>query len=125
MDELPADATGVALALAVAGDAVADLIELAEFLDIDVDHLARPIPFVATGRRGRLQGTQLVEPQLLENTAHGGGRDAGLGGDLLAGPALAAQAFNTVDDGLRCRLIQTMRPRVAILQAGKAFLLVA
>jgi hypothetical protein len=32
MDELPADATGVALALAVAGDAVADLIELPSFL---------------------------------------------------------------------------------------------
>ena len=41
MDELPAGAAGlVALAAAVAGDAVADALEAAELLDVDVDQLA-------------------------------------------------------------------------------------
>ena len=40
MDELPADAAAVALAGAVAGDAMADPVETAELFDIDVDHLA-------------------------------------------------------------------------------------
>src|SRR5260370_28514388 len=49
MDELPADTAAVALALAVTGDAVADLIEFAELFDVDVDHLARPLALVAAG----------------------------------------------------------------------------
>jgi len=40
VDELPADAAGVALALAVAGDAMADALEAAELLDVDMDQLA-------------------------------------------------------------------------------------
>src|SRR5215207_5495159 len=51
MDELPAGAftSGpcVALPPAVAGDAVADLVEAAELLDVDVDELARVLAFVA------------------------------------------------------------------------------
>ncbi len=45
--------------------------------------------------------------------------------DLLAGHALAAQAFDAVDHRLWRRLAQPMGPRVAILQAGQAFLLEA
>ena len=41
VDELPADAPAVALTGAIAGDAVADFVEAAELLDVDVDHLAR------------------------------------------------------------------------------------
>jgi hypothetical protein len=37
VDELPANATGVALTSAVTGDPVADAIEAAELLDIDMD----------------------------------------------------------------------------------------
>ena len=40
VDELPADAAAVALAGAVAGDAMADLIEAPELLDVDMDQLA-------------------------------------------------------------------------------------
>ena len=93
MDELPADAAAVALAGAVAGDAVADPIELAELFDVDVDQLARPLALISARRLGRLQGAQLVEAQTLEDAADGGRRDAGFGGDRLAGQALAAQRF--------------------------------
>jgi hypothetical protein len=37
MDELPADAAIMALASAIAGDAVADSIEFDELFDVDVD----------------------------------------------------------------------------------------
>ena len=37
VDELPADAAGVALADPIAGDAVTNALELAELLDVDVD----------------------------------------------------------------------------------------
>src|SRR5580700_7153218 len=115
MDELPADAAAVALALAVAGDAVADLVELAELLDIDVDHLARSLALVAAGRFSGVQGALLVEAQALEHAADGGSRDANGGGDLLAGHALAAQAFDALDHLRRRRLAQPMGPRAAIL----------
>jgi hypothetical protein len=39
---LPADPSRIALASAIAGDPVADLVEFAELLDVDVDNLARP-----------------------------------------------------------------------------------
>ena len=55
MDELPTDATAVALSGPITGDAMADLVEAAEFLDIDVDHLAGSLSFVAAHRFGRLQ----------------------------------------------------------------------
>jgi len=55
MDELPAGAftSGpcVALPPAVAGDAVADLVEAAELLDVDVDELAGVLAFVAAPAR--------------------------------------------------------------------------
>ena len=121
----PADAAAVALAGAVAGDAVAYLIELAELFDVDVDHLAGLFPLVAAGRFGRLERAQLVQPQAPEDAAHGGRRDADGGGDLAARHALAAQAFDTLDGHLWCRLTQPLGPRTAILQAGQAFLLEA
>src|SRR5258708_28611164 len=125
MHELPSDAAAVALALAVAGDAMADLVELTELFDVDMDHLARPLPLIAAGRLGGLEGTQPVEAQALKDAAHRGGRDADFVGDLLAGHALAAQAFNALDDRLRRRSMQPPGPRGAILQAGQAFALIA
>ena len=84
MDELPSDATAVALASAVAGDAMTDLIELAELFDVDVDHLTGPFPFISAWRFGKLQGAQLVEAQAFEDTAHRGLRDPDFGGDRLS-----------------------------------------
>ena len=84
--------------------------DAAELLDIDVDELARVLALIAPDRFGRLQGTQLIQAQPTQNTADGGWRDAGLGGDLLARPALAAQPFDLLDDRLGRRPLQPMRP---------------
>src|SRR6185295_14549744 len=54
MDELPAEPfaarSPIALPSAIAGDAVANAIDPAELLDIEVDHLARMLALVATRR---------------------------------------------------------------------------
>jgi hypothetical protein len=73
------------LALAVAGDAMAYLIESGELFDVVVDHLAGPFAFIATGRLGRLQGAQLAQSQTLEHAAHSGRRDADVAAISLPG----------------------------------------
>ena len=55
MDVFPADASVVALAGAVTRDAVADPVESAELFDVDVDHLAGLLAFIASHRLGRLE----------------------------------------------------------------------
>ncbi len=87
---LPADASSVALAGAVAGDAVARSVEAAELLDVDVDELAGVLAFVAPYRLGRFERLEAVEAEPPQDTADGGGRDAELGGDLCAAPTLPA-----------------------------------
>jgi hypothetical protein len=53
MDELPADAATLALAYVIPGDAMADALEPAELLDIDMDQFARMLSLVAAHRLGR------------------------------------------------------------------------
>ena len=104
-----------------AGDAMADCIEAAEFLDIDVDQFARPLPLVPPHRRGRFQIAQPTETQALQDAADGGRRDAELGGDRLAGPALPPQVPDPRHHRRRCRPAQAMRPRRAVLEPGLPF----
>src|SRR5258708_18138243 len=65
VDELPAEPFAapapIALASAIAGDAVSEAIDPAELLDVDVDELARVLPLVATHRLGRLPRPPPVE----------------------------------------------------------------
>ena len=72
MNELPADAAAVALARAVAGDAMTYPIELSELFDVDVDELARPVALIAPRWLSRFQGAQSIEAQALEDAADGG-----------------------------------------------------
>src|SRR5829696_7825045 len=102
MDELPAGAftSGpcVALPPAVAGDAVADLVEAAELLDVDVDELAGVLAFVAPHRLRRLEVPEAAQAGALEDAADRSGRDPGGLGDVLARKALAAQRDHLIDD---------------------------
>jgi hypothetical protein len=67
-----------------------DAIDPAELLDIDVDHLARMCALVAAHWLERLQRTDPVEPEPLEDATDRCRRQPQLGGDLLAGMALPA-----------------------------------
>jgi hypothetical protein len=84
-----------------AGDAVADRVEPAELLDVDVDHLAGTVAFVSPGRLGRLECRQPVEAQAPKDAADRCRGKTQLVGDLLAGAALAAQGL----DGGACGLV--------------------
>src|SRR6202047_1882841 len=89
MNELPAGAACIALAFAVAGDALANSLEAPQFLDVEMDQLARMLSLIAPHRRGRLEGAEAVQAQPLEDPADGCRRDAGLLGNRLAGQAPA------------------------------------
>jgi hypothetical protein len=104
MDELPAN-TEVAIDHAGLSscDPMADGADPAELLDIDMDEFARILTLVAANRLG-LQSAQLVQAQSTQNPTDSGRRDAGLGRDLLAGQALAAQSLDLLNDLQRRRL---------------------
>ena len=80
-------------------DAVPDRADPAELFDIEMDEFTRMLAFITPDRFSWLQGTELVQPKPPQNPADGGWRDAGLGGDLLAGQALTTQPFNLQSDG--------------------------
>src|SRR3974390_65505 len=71
---------GAALAGPVAGDAVADLVEAAELLDVQMDQFAGVLTLIADDRLGRLQVPRPGQPAGAENSAHSWAGDAGVGG---------------------------------------------
>src|SRR5579863_5290848 len=125
MDKLPtqplAAAATVALAAAIAGDAMADTIDAAKLFDVDVDQLARVLAFIAADGFARFQRAQAVQPEAAQDARDGGFRDAGLARDLGAGPALPPQCFDARDSRGRGGTAQPMRPRGTVLQTGQAF----
>ena len=104
VDELPAEPfaarPSAALTPAIACDAMSDLLEAAEFFDVEVDHLAGMGAFVPADRLRRLQRFQRVEAQSAQDAADRGRGEADFACDLLAGVALTAQG---VDGGACCR----------------------
>ena len=96
-------------ARAVAGNAVADLVEAAELLDVDVDELAGVLALVAPHRLGGLEVPEAAQAGAFEDAADRSGRDPGGLGDVLAPEALAAQRDHLVDDGRARRLSQALR----------------
>ena len=65
-----ANTRGVAL-LAVAGDAVYDLAEAGQLLDVDVDQVAGCLALVALQRRLGLQIPQPTQPQAIKSPRQG------------------------------------------------------
>jgi hypothetical protein len=94
-------AARIALAAAIAGDAMADGIEAAELFDVDVDDLAWRCAFVAWSWLLRLEAGEQAEAASFEDTRDGGFGDAELAGDVLLGAALAAQSLGGVGCGAR------------------------
>ena len=95
-----AHAAATALPGSIAGDAMADPVELAELFDVDVDQFAGMFALIAPHRLGRLQIAYPVQAQPPQDATDGRRRDADFGGDLLAGVALPAQ---NLDGGARGR----------------------
>jgi hypothetical protein len=111
MDELPTDTVvTVDRARMSSGNAVPYGADSAELLDVDVDQLTWGLALITPNRFRGLQGTQLIQAEPTQNTADGGWRDATLGGDLLARPALAPQPFDLLDNRPGRRSAQPIRP---------------
>src|SRR4051812_17961896 len=125
MDEFPAEpfaaAAPTALPRTVAGDAMADAIDLSELFDVDMDHLAGMLALVAAHWLGGLECLEPVQSEPLESAADGSWRDPDGERDLLAGPALAPKGFHLSDDDFGCGPMETMRARAAVVQAARTF----
>ena len=75
----------------VAGDAVADAVDPAELLDVEVDQLAGPLALVADDLGLGVEGAEPAEAAAAQDQAHGRDRAAEPAGDGGAGQALAAE----------------------------------
>ena len=110
------------LAAPVAGDAVADAVDPAELLDVDVDQLAGLLPLVADDRGLGVERREPAEPEAAQDQADGGDRPAELARNGRAGQALAAQRLDLGLGGIAQPGRAAMRPRRAVGQPGLAFL---
>ena len=89
----------IALAFAIAGDAVTDAVDPAKLLGIDMDQLAGPVALVADDGSGWLQGLETAKPQPAQGFAHRRDRPAEPPCNRRPRQTLAPQGF---DLGLGC-----------------------
>src|SRR5262249_61734994 len=74
MDKLPTDAVvAVDRARISSSDTMAYGADPSELFDVEMDEFAWSVALVASDRFGRLQGTQLIQPQTAQNTTDSGG----------------------------------------------------
>ena len=97
MDQVPADA--LLLAAAIAGDAVADAVDPAELLGVDVDQFARGRPLVTDYRRLGIERRKSAEAEPPEHGANGRERHGELAGNLRPAHALTPEPLD-LGDGL-------------------------
>lgn len=114
MDEFPTAAARAGIAGGLAGNAMTDALETTELLDVDMDHLAGMLALVVSDRLGRFDIPQPRQSGTLENAANGGGRDADLMGDVLAGPTLPPQRHDALGDQRNGGLWHMGGPRRAV-----------
>jgi hypothetical protein len=88
---LPSLASAVALACAVAGNALADPFDPAQLFEVDVDHLAGGFLLIANHGRPLLKRRQKGQVLALADARHGCTRYSFLRRDLRAGLAAPAQ----------------------------------
>jgi hypothetical protein len=116
MDEVPAQAAGTAALVAM--NAVADLGEAAEFLDIEMQQIAGGSMFVALRRGGGLQIAQAIEFEPSQQAADRGRAKPGMSGDAATRPALTAPLGNLLGYLWGGGLAQAMGTRAAVLEVG-------
>jgi hypothetical protein len=95
VNELPAG-TATALGL-VGGDAMTGSEEAAELLDVEMQQIAGGGMFVAAQGPSRFEIADTVQASAAQNAADGSGREADSLGDVSAGPTLAAQRNDALD----------------------------
>lgn len=102
---------------AIAGDAMADAIEAAEFLDVEMDHVAGMVALIAADRLRRIEIAQARQARAPQDAADGGGRELQHLCDLAAGSTFPAQRDGGLDRRWRREPTQAVRPRRAVTQS--------
>lgn len=90
----PAGASLVALAGAIASDAVTDTVDAAAFLDVEADEFAGFLALMANDFRLGFERTEPSKTEPAQHGADGGARQAEFLRDLWAGASLATQALD-------------------------------
>ena len=111
------DASRAAL-LSVAFDAVVTLAEACQLLEIDVNQIAGPLPFLALNRRLWIQVSQPAQPQAVQRSGHGGEGSCEQPGDVSQVEPLMAH-FN-VDRPVRPTHLSDNGPATCKHSAGKS-----
>ena len=71
VDELPTDPPGITQTVPIPCDTMPHTIELAQFFDVDMDHLAGPVALISDHRFGRLKVSPTVQPMAHQYAPHG------------------------------------------------------
>jgi hypothetical protein len=99
---------------------MADPLEAAKFLDVEVDHVARSGVFVASGRRWRVEIARAREASGAKDTTDGRGGNPCLAGDFASRATQPAQIDHTIPDGLRGGLVKAKGPRRSVSERLQA-----
>ena len=114
---MPRRTAPVALDGALAGHAVADAVDAAKLLDVDVDQLARLRALVADHRRAGTKGGHAAAAAVAQHLANNSDGAAEPACDNQAGRALAPQRFDRILIG---RLQACWAPTRTIERSGQA-----
>ena len=110
----------VALAPAIAGDAMADTIEATELLDVHMDDFAWRFALIARAWLVGLEGGQQAEATPLENTADGRPAEAEFLGDVVLRATSPAQDLDRFAGGPRRLAWRGMGPGGPVGKPGNA-----
>src|SRR5215470_10006871 len=119
MNILPAPALGWMTAITM--QAMTDVAETSQFLDVEVEQVSRQGIFIALDRGRGLKQSQTVQSQATQDATDGSGTEAGGHSNAAASPALVSELDYALDQGGGCGFIQAMRTRTAIAQARSSF----
>jgi len=122
VNELPAGAS--AALPAVAGDTVADDLNAAQLLGVDMYELAGLVSLVAADGFCRVEVLEPGETLPSQDAGHRGRARADANGDLVAGLPTLAQSQDLFDNDRMGLTGRTMRPRTAIDKRRRAGLLI-
>jgi hypothetical protein len=92
MDILPSGTMDAATT--ISGNATADGLEAADFLDVEVEQIAGKRVLVTNQRRRGFEIADVTEVKSAQNAADGGATESGSQRDTNAGPTLASQSFD-------------------------------
>jgi hypothetical protein len=116
----PSPVTQVLASLSM--DAMADTPETAQFLDVQMEQVARARVFVAARWRERLQISKSADSFALQDAAYRGRTESAATSNAAARPAQATQRLHLFDQQRRSRPAEAVRARTVVVQPRSTLL---